>query len=221
MLKKIIGLTMAALLLLGVTFGATWAYFQDTETSSGNQLTAGTLDLKLSDANETDLDGVSASFSGSNLMPGDSVGPSTITLKNTGSATADHADIKFQNSVTDNASYNAADLGPNIADMSTVMTVTAMSYGVTNLLAQTVPGTFDNSYIEAADNAGNNNGIITMNELNNVIIQSLAAPAASGGTMVFFITINLPSSTGNGVQGDSMTTTVTFGLFQTSGQHLS
>ncbi len=44
-MKKILGLTVAALLVMGLVGGGTWAYFSDTETSTGNTLTAGTLDL--------------------------------------------------------------------------------------------------------------------------------------------------------------------------------
>lgn len=220
-MKKIFGLTIAALLIIGLIVGGTYAFFSDTETSSNNQFSAGTLDLKLSDANETDQDGVTASFGGSNLKPNDTIGPSTVTLKNTGTITADHVEIKFANSVTDNPTYNATDLGANIADMSTVLNVSALSYGGTSLLTQTVPGTFDNTYIEAADNAGNNDGTITLNELNNVIIQGLAAPAANNGTSVFSITFTIASTVGNGIQGDIVNVTVTFGMFQDASQHLS
>ena len=45
MLKKLIGLGVAFMLVLGVTTGTSWAYFRDTETSTGNTITAGTLDL--------------------------------------------------------------------------------------------------------------------------------------------------------------------------------
>jgi spore coat-associated protein N len=218
--KKIIGLSVALLIIL-VVAGGTWAFFSDTETSSNNQFSAGTLNLKLSDADQTDVDGVTASFGGNALKPGDTVGPSTVTLKNTGSLNANHVDIKFQNTVTDNPSYNAADLGANIADMSTVLTASALSYVGNNLLVQTVPGTFDNTYIEAADNAGNNNGVITLNELNNVIIQGLAAPAANNGTSVFSIIVTVASAVGNGIQGDVVSVTVTFGLYQDASQHLS
>jgi spore coat-associated protein N len=220
-LKKIFGLTIAALLLIGMVAGGTWAFFSDTEASTNNQFSAGVLDLKLSDANETDQDGVTASFGGTALKPGDTVGPSTVTLKNTGTVTAHHVDVKFQNSITDNPSYNATDLGTNIADMSTVLTVSAMSYGGTSLLTQGTPGTFDNTYLEAADNAGNNDGIITMNELSNVIILNLPAPAANNGTSVFSITVTIAGTVGNGIQGDLDTVTVTFGLYQDASQHLS
>ena len=45
-MKKILGLAVAALLVMGLVGGGTWAYFSDTETSAGNVLTAGTLDLE-------------------------------------------------------------------------------------------------------------------------------------------------------------------------------
>ncbi|MFC2051466.1 TasA family protein [Chloroflexota bacterium] len=44
-MKKIFGLTVAALMVMGLIGGGTWAYFSDIETSSGNTLTAGTMNL--------------------------------------------------------------------------------------------------------------------------------------------------------------------------------
>lgn len=44
-MKKIIGLSIAALLVIGIVSGGTFAYFSDTETSTGNTFTAGTLNL--------------------------------------------------------------------------------------------------------------------------------------------------------------------------------
>lgn len=48
-MKKILGLTVAAILVIGLVGGGTWAYFSDTETVSSNNFTAGTLDLNLND----------------------------------------------------------------------------------------------------------------------------------------------------------------------------
>ncbi len=44
-MKKILGLTIAALLIMGIVGGGTYAYFSDTETSNDNTWTAGTLNL--------------------------------------------------------------------------------------------------------------------------------------------------------------------------------
>jgi len=41
-MKRIIGLTIAFMLSLGMSGIGTWAYFSDVETSTGNQLAAGT-----------------------------------------------------------------------------------------------------------------------------------------------------------------------------------
>ncbi len=194
--------------------GSTYAYFLDGQSSGNNTFSTGTLSLLLgngaSPASYTA--GVSSSFGGSNLMPGAAIGPSTIIVKNAGTLSADHIDIKFQNAITNNPSYKAADLGADIADMSSVMVVTTLTLGAINLLTH--------ADVLAADAASNHDGIITLNELNNVIVQSLTAPASGDGTLAFVIALSIPSSTGNGIQGDSVTTTVTFGLFQTSSQHL-
>ena len=74
-MKKILGLTVAALLVIGLVGGGTWAYFSDTETVSSNTFTAGTLDL--------DLDGGSvASFSIANTYPSDNRPAADWTLDN-------------------------------------------------------------------------------------------------------------------------------------------
>ncbi len=65
-MKKIIGLSIAALLIIGLVGGATWALFSDTETSANNTLIAGTLDLNINGGNTA-----VATFSASNVKPGD------------------------------------------------------------------------------------------------------------------------------------------------------
>ena len=77
-MRKIIGLTVAALLVMGLVGGGTWAYFSDTETSGTNVLSAGTLDLTLG--------GATAPFSIAGMQPGDSGDPEVSwTLTQSGS----------------------------------------------------------------------------------------------------------------------------------------
>lgn len=52
-MKKIIGLSIAIVLIIGLVAGGTWAYFSDTETVTGNSLTAGTIDLEAGGATIT------------------------------------------------------------------------------------------------------------------------------------------------------------------------
>ena len=78
-MRKILGLSIAAILTIAVVVGGTWAYFTDTESSTNNGLSAGTLDLT--------VDGVNTAvttFSVSDKVPGDS-GDGSNTLANVGS----------------------------------------------------------------------------------------------------------------------------------------
>jgi len=211
--KKIVGLTIAILLIIGTVAGVTWAYFSDTEASLDNVFAAGTLNLKLTDNNETDQDGVTASWSNTNMAPGDScVG--WVDLKNVGSLAANHVEISFANTVTNVVTAS------DDTDISDSMNVTVMSYGATDLLLQTVAGTFDNADIEAADVAGSNDDAITLDELNGVTIDNLAeVPLANGASVVRFdMTVQLDPATGDGNQGDSVTTVITFTLNQVASQ---
>ncbi len=81
--------------------GATFAYFSNAGTSSANTFATGSLDLKLTDASETDQDNVSASFGSGTLAPGSCTGNQTLSLKNTGSVAGDHAEVKVTNVITD------------------------------------------------------------------------------------------------------------------------
>ena len=85
-MRKILGLTIVAVLVMALVGGGTWAYFNDPETSTGNVLTAGTLDLSLDGA---DVNVVMLTLG--NLKPGDddAGSPGTVNLKNVGSITAD------------------------------------------------------------------------------------------------------------------------------------
>lgn len=90
-MKKIFGLTVAALLIIGMVGGGTWAYFSDTEESTGNTFTAGTLNLtadvsgggSISGTVTPGDDGVNEYITLDNVKPGDS-GTITWTCTNTG-----------------------------------------------------------------------------------------------------------------------------------------
>jgi predicted ribosomally synthesized peptide with SipW-like signal peptide len=83
-MKKIIGLTIAAVMVVALVGIGTWAYFSDTETSTGNTLSAGTLDLKVATSAGAYGDAAVTTFSVSNIKPGDS-GNGSTRLANNGS----------------------------------------------------------------------------------------------------------------------------------------
>jgi predicted ribosomally synthesized peptide with SipW-like signal peptide len=84
-MKKILGLTVVALMVMGLVGGGTWAYFSDVETSTGNTFGAGTLDLTVDSENPW----ASAPISVSNIAPGDSSTSVNITATNSGSLAGD------------------------------------------------------------------------------------------------------------------------------------
>jgi len=190
-MKKILGLTVVALLVIGMTGVSTWAYFSDTETSTDNQLVAGTLDLKTDDA-----DGVTQTLYATNMKPGDSVGPATIHLKNAGSTAGSTLDIAF--------SYVEDDSGSNPPDMSAddtagMIEVTTLNYNGSSLLGSV--------------GDANTNGYKDVYDLKNADLTGQSGLAAST-TKDFEIGVQLRSDTGNDFQADGITLTMTFTLNQ-------
>lgn len=96
-MKKILGLTIAAMLVIAMVAGGTWAYFSDTETSSNNVFTAGTLDLGLSNIDEMATGNTTATFTASNWKPGE-VADGVLYISNSGSM--DMATLKIEFSYT-------------------------------------------------------------------------------------------------------------------------
>ena len=190
-MKKILGLTIVAMLLIGMTGIGTWAYFTDTESSTGNQMAAGTLDLKTDDA-----DGVTQTLFATNMQPGDNVTSENITLKNNGSVAGATLDMVF--------SYVESDNSPNPVNMSAnataaVLEVTALNYGGSSLLSL------------VSDN--NSNTYKDVEDLKNANLsgQSGINPAA---TKDFDIAVFLRTETGNNFQADGIDITITFTLNQ-------
>jgi len=238
-MKKILGLTVAALLVMGLVGGGTWAYFTDVETSTGNVFTTGTLDLSLSGGTQA-IDSVTATWtSPAGWAPGDSYGPTTLTLDNVG--TTDMTLVELTVTTVDGggsnmAPYTGASSEPeyvaeggtyvgtteqndNVAidDISSVINVTLMTYNGTDLLAQGSPPAFDDATIEAADTAGNNDGVLQLDELATISGMDLIAAAgltelAGDGvgttTHDFIMTFQLAGSTDNEYQGDISTMSV-------------
>ena len=94
-MKKILGLTIAALLVIAMVAAGTFAYFSDQQASTGNVFTAGTLDLGLSSSGSTSATGdTSATFTASTWKPGDTAN-GTLTVNNTGSIAMGHVTVTF------------------------------------------------------------------------------------------------------------------------------
>ena len=79
-MKKVIGLTLAAILIAGIAGGGTWAFFSDSETSQNNTLMAGTLDLQVG-ATDPCTEFIDI---GTQLQPGDSGNAADWAVTNLG-----------------------------------------------------------------------------------------------------------------------------------------
>ncbi|MFC1965320.1 TasA family protein [Chloroflexota bacterium] len=125
--KNIATLVLVCLLLISLS-ASTWAFFSNTEDSSTNQLAAGTLDLKTDD-----VDGVTQTLCSDNMTPGYSVGPATITLKNTGAVNGSTLDIDFDYYEDDQGGGNPISMTAD--ETAGVFEVTTLTYGGSSLLA--------------------------------------------------------------------------------------
>lgn len=182
-----------------------YALFSDTETSTGNTFTAGTLDLKVSDRDEGYVDGVTATWTASDMKPGTIIPPYSMSLQNWGTVAGDHIEISCSNVVTDPEGPES-DTEEGTTDMDWVMEITIMTYNGTNLLGNLL------------DNNGNS--IKDLDDFEAQGFDNLSPPLPNAqGSYSFTMALRFyPTLADNDYQGDILTTTITFTLNQDSSQ---
>jgi spore coat-associated protein N len=196
-LKKIIGLAIAALIVITIAGVGTFAFFNDTESSANNIITAGTLDLKTNDAN-----GVDSVLTVQDLAPGNSVGPATVELKNAGSIDAAHMDISVTYSENDGTEPGDPGLAADVSqdEFAAQLKVNTLRYGATDLLTKVTDA--------------NANGFKDIQDVSNSDLTGLLG-LDSAATANFVIEVTLDgASTGNDFQGDGINITLNFDLQQ-------
>jgi spore coat-associated protein N len=201
-MKKILGLTVAALLVMGLVGGGTWAYFSDTETSQNNSLTAGTLDLTIGGGNTA-----VTTFSATAVKPGDS-GTGSSVLANTGSmnGTLGITFSAISNTSGGTAEFNngTGDLGAN-TEMAVYIDVDqsgAFNAGDIGLKADgTTYTSVGGLQYASIDSYGGKS---------YAAVETLANGAADS----FAVAWNVPTTAGNSIQGDAVSFDVTFTLDQ-------
>ena len=188
---------MSSAAMLTLVVGATYAFFSDTGTSSGNTFSTGTLDLKLTDLDQSIQDIVTASFGGS-LVPGGCTGNQTLSLRNSGTVAANHAEVTVGNVVTD-TNADATD------DIDEFLMIDTLQYDSGNVISQ-IPDTNGNLFIDLADWAA------TPGALDDLGLSDLNTDHP------LVINVCLHSSAGNTLQGDSNIATFTVTLNQNASQ---
>lgn len=214
-MRRLLLSMLTTLLVTGLLAGGALALFQDSETSSGNAFIAGTLDLKLSDANEGFGDGVTATWTMSNMAPGvTTVGPFPVNLQNSGSVAAHHVEIGFSHSMDEASNPVESDTNPNSTpgEMARWIEITSMTYNGSN---------FAVGYTDANSNGFFDLEDVTMSPYTDVggLLDNLLPPFPDNvGSRSFTLELKLNSGATNDIQGDILTTTVTFTLNQDSSQ---
>jgi len=193
MKKKLVLSVMVILVVASVIAGGAFAAFLDVETSTNNTFTAGTLDLKTNDA-----DGVTQTLYATNMKPGDTVGPETITLKNSGSIDGATLDIDVSYVESDGTNPPEFPVNKTADEFADELIVDTLSYGGTNLL------------LLVTDTDGD--GI----DMKEVAVTDFSGQAGinAGLTKDFIIQVTLKDTIGNDFQADGIDVTITFTLNQ-------
>jgi len=202
-MKKIVGLTVAALLVIGMVGSGSWAYFSDTESSTNNSLTAGTLDLNINGGNVA-----VTTFSATAVAPGDS-GSGSSTLANVGNLSGE-LDITF--SAVTNTGGTGGEYGDGVGNLGAVAEIAVYldvdqsgtwSAGDIGLKSDGTTYAFPTALNYATiDSYGSKSY--------DAVIANMAASAAYN----FRVEWRVPTSAGNNIQGDSVSFNVTFTLEQ-------
>jgi len=202
-MKKILGLTIAALMVMVMVGGGTWAYFTDTETSANNSLSAGTMDLNIDGGNSA-----VNTFTASNVTPGES-GVGSSTLANVGN-------LGGELDITISAITNTGGSGG-----------TEFEDGVGNLGGEAVMA----MYIDVDQSGDFNAGDIGLkadatvysypatlqyDTIDNYDSTIWDAAASMASTAQYDVTIDweVPTSAGNNIQGDAISFGILFTLEQ-------
>jgi len=205
--------------------GGVYAYFSDTETSTGNVFTAGTLNLALTDASDDGTESETATWVFSDIAPGTPGGGARLTITNAGSMTG-YLDLSSV-TVTNAENYDlTTDEAEAAVDGDTSDATGGGELGA-NLLVQIWidadndglvgggGGTLTEESIYPAAAIGTPDPGVT-GVLDNIAATYNLDETLSPGDTYIALLYDLPGATDNGVQGDSATLTFTVELDQTA-----
>ncbi len=206
-MKKILGLAIVALLVMAMIGGGTWAYFSDLETSTGNTLTAGTLNLQVGAA-----DPLTATITVTDAKPGDNTTGVDWLLKNTGNLPG-YLDITFSNIVDADNTVIEPEVGSTgedgTEDGELAERLTLLSY-----IDEDDNNTFSVGDVQIFNDFVKGGATALLGQQTNNY--AMAANYGSGNNKAVRIEWSVNSSVGNCIMGDSTGFDVEFSLEQTA-----
>ena len=234
-MRKLLLSMLTTLLVMGLLGGGALALFQDSETSSGNTFTAGTMDLKIRDGGQDWSDGITvAEWTMSDMEPGVSSDNGSIGIRNDGSITPDHMKISASYTCTEGAPVGDMDLvdqanPTNWDSFAKYLEITYLRYYNTTWYMEYKDGAWsiDGSppypagYVatdwEIAD--GDGDGWVSLKDFKNDPLDNLPPPGINSFSPTHLdMTVLFRGDAGNDFQGDTLDLTMTFTLNQDSSQ---
>ena len=210
--------------LVAIMVGAgIYAYFTDTETSTENTFTAGTLDLKVSHSSSGPwTDGVTGTWTLSNMKPGDETSTGTVFFKNFGSISSSTMTITCDYSVTEESPPAESDTDPHTDEhpdeMAKYMTITMIRYRNDKVDINCLTGHDDYTGQTKDDwkiNDANGDGKISLYELKLDPLISLPSPDTQPNIITQLnMRIKFDENASNDFQGDTFNLTMIFTLKQ-------
>lgn len=215
-MKKILGLTVAALLVMGLVGGGTWAYFSDVEESTGNVFYAGTLDLNVAGEDDPNVTPTLIGLNLTTMKPGDEQ-TATIALSNVGTLEG-NAKIKFTNVVgTSEGSKPEPETSDELETGPYVIEEIALADVDKPQLYVKVEVTWDGAAVSlGTESATDGNTYFDIAELEDVSITlgDLGPTAGTPKDLVIKLTLDVDDETGNVFQGDKVAFDLAFYLDQ-------
>ena len=218
-------ISVMCIALVAMLAGAgTLAYFSDTEKSTGNTFADGTFDLKIRDSNEDWSDGVTATWTLSNMKPGDTK-YAWVELKNAGNIKADHLEITCSYSVTEEVLQTESDTDPNTDahpdEMAKNMIIKSFTYENTVCDIDCLTGYDEVSGETRAEwriDDMDDDGKITLYDLKQDPLDDLPASDDIEEEFQVRMRLKFDENAGNDFQGDTFNLTMIFTLNQDSSQ---
>ncbi|MBI5044398.1 MAG: hypothetical protein HZC02_00550 [Candidatus Levybacteria bacterium] len=181
--RKIALSSMSIFASLALMGGATFAFFSDSATSTGNSFAAGSFDLKIGTSAPAASDSIGAVFASANMIPGATPETATIFLRNTGTVAGNKAYLKIEN-------VGGIDNNANQPTPMTRQVDITVSLDGTPVL---IPDTNGNARQDLEDLQLSGNGL------------QIGTITDTGVDHTLVVTAGLNSGAGNEYQGDSVT----------------
>lgn len=203
---------------LSTLCAGTLAWFHDSTVIAASTLVSGTLNLQIRQDDPVNPDpwedGLGLTWVMDGMVPGESRSTNSVTLRNAGTVRADHVEIAFRHTIDEVSNPVEADANPQStwADMARWFEIVDMVYGRVSLRAACVAvagwDVNGNGWLDLEDVAG---GPIAHD---GGPLDNLPPPEAVGGEVAFGMSLRLRAEATDDIQGDALSTIVTFTLNQ-------